>query len=278
MATLKSPTEFTLQIAGHPGLFHQLPDGLISKACPQIEADFYTTLFESQRPDLVQFRSVLPRFAGHASPVEDVAKAHPKCTARIQLENILEPFVAPSVADIKVGVRLYGEDATEAKRLHMEDQAARTTSLATGLRICGMKVQHAPSGASLALDKRFGRTLTPETLPTGVRTFFTIPASSPSALVPLATLRSTLDRLSAVLVALETACVRLYGASLLVVYDEDGAADCRVIDFAHSHVVDVVEGPDAGALFGVRNLVAILEALIEESALASAADGLGMSP
>jgi hypothetical protein len=58
----------------------------------------------------------------------------------IKIENVLHEFTQPCVMDVKVGTRVHGEDASPEKAARMEEQARITTSLKTGLRICGMKV------------------------------------------------------------------------------------------------------------------------------------------
>jgi hypothetical protein len=42
--------------------------------------------------------------------------------------------------DVKIGRRLYDDDATIEKRQKMEQQTLMTTSGSVGLRICGLKV------------------------------------------------------------------------------------------------------------------------------------------
>ncbi|KAI8919435.1 hypothetical protein DFJ77DRAFT_278157 [Powellomyces hirtus] len=254
------------QIAGHAGQIVALPNGLIAKAGPQKETDFYEALYASNRPDIVQFRAVLPRFAGAGHITHPVSGEE---TPAIHIENIVEPFVNASAADIKVGTRLYGDEANDEKRARMEEQARITTSLETGLRICGMKVYDPVHGTYLVHDKAFGRALTPATIHTGIRALFSVPTSG--KLISASALRAVHVKLVTIRVALQQACVRLYGGSVLIVYqDEDSVnktamADVRLIDFAHSHVAAESEGPDEGVLFGVNNLIRMIEDLIAEA-------------
>lgn len=80
------------------------------------------------------------------------------------------------------------------------------------------------------------------------------------------TLRAVRDKLTTLLQRLEKASVRLYGASVLLIY-EGNMADARIIDFAHSHVELAEAGRDEGACFGVKNLLGMIEALLEERAI-----------
>ncbi|KAI8586625.1 inositol polyphosphate multikinase [Geranomyces variabilis] len=266
-AAAAATSVFEHQIGGHPGTILALPDGLVAKVCGQAEIDFYSAVFESSRPDLVRFRTLLPRFAGTGTTPSGIAGESKVAESRtIHLENILEPYTNASAADIKIGTRLYGPDASPEKRAHMENQAATTTSLATGLRICGIKVHDPATNTFLTHGKPFGRNLTAETLQQGIRTFLSRPSTgkmiSPHAIRALhAELRRVYD-------VLKSAGVRLWGASLLVVYEwadgaESGRVDVKIIDFAHSVVVDAGEGGDEGALFGVGNLLTMVGDLLE---------------
>ncbi len=54
---------------------------------------------------------------------------------------MLDGLDEPCVLDIKLGQRLYDDDADEAKRQKMIKQTQETTSGSLGLRICGAKVR-----------------------------------------------------------------------------------------------------------------------------------------
>ncbi|KAJ3150119.1 inositol hexakisphosphate kinase 3 [Geranomyces michiganensis] len=245
-----------------------LPNGLIAKICSQAEIDFYTALFASSRPDLVRFSTLVPRFAGsgvtQSQATGDGNVIKEKQT--IKLENLLESYTNASIADIKIGTRLHGLDATAEKQLHMENQAATTTSLATGLRICGIKIHDPATNTFLVHGKPFGRNLTAETLSSGIRTILSRPSTG--ALIPQAAIRALHGELKRLYEVLKSTAVRLWGASLLVVYEwadgaETGRVDVKVIDFAHSVVMDVEEGGDEGALFGVKNLLTMVGQLVD---------------
>ncbi|KAJ3185157.1 hypothetical protein HDU87_002724 [Geranomyces variabilis] len=267
-AATAAASVFEHQIGGHPGTVLALPNGLLAKVCAQPEIDFYTAVFASSRPDLVSFRALMPRFAGTGpTPSSSAGEGKVAAVSRtIHLENILEPYTNASAADIKIGTRLYGYDASPEKRRHMEQQAAETTSLATGLRICGMKVHDPASNTFLTHGKPFGRNLTAETLHHGIRTFLSRPSTG--EMIPQPAIRALHAELHRVYDVLKSAAVRLWGASLLVVYEwadgaESGRVDVKIIDFAHSVVVDAEEGGDEGAVFGVGNLLTIVGDLLE---------------
>ncbi|KND01030.1 uncharacterized protein SPPG_04123 [Spizellomyces punctatus DAOM BR117] len=261
VTTSQAYAPFDHQIAGHAGQIFGLAGGLLAKVCPQKEVDFYKAVFASDREDLVEFRKSVPQFAGSGDLAADASlNGEAVGNPTVHLENLLAPYTHPSVADIKIGTRLYGDEADEAKKARMEEQARTTTSGKTGLRICGMKVYDPYTSNYLTHDRKYGRSLSAEEIHLGIRTFFTIPSSA--TLVPTATLTALREKLTILLHRLETARVRLYGASILLIY-EGSDVDARIIDFAHSHVESEQAGPDEGAVFGVRNLLQSIEKLLQ---------------
>ncbi|KAI8816075.1 uncharacterized protein EV422DRAFT_547247 [Fimicolochytrium jonesii] len=266
VATTGAPTLLTHQIAGHAGQILSLPNGLIAKVCPIKEKHFYEHVFHSPRADLVAFQTIIPKYAGVPADIPPPTTPTGEIDttkAVIQAQDVLRPFTNPSVADIKIGTRLYGTEADAAKQARMEHQAAITTSGATGLRICGTRVFRRSDQTSVVHDRTFGRALTVKTLPSGVDEFFSA-ADIPDATQKRKLVEKVAAALRAVLAVLEKACVRLYGASLLVVYGDDDEVDVKIIDFAHSHVEEETEGPDEGAVFGVKYLIRILEELADD--------------
>lgn len=61
-------------------------------------------------------------------------------TLGIVLENITAGFVRPNILDIKLGKRLWADDAAPAKRAKLDQVASETTSGSLGFRVAGMKV------------------------------------------------------------------------------------------------------------------------------------------
>ena len=56
------------------------------------------------------------------------------------LENLTSKFSSPSILDLKVGTRQYGDDVTETKKKKHMKTVAESTSSTLGIRICGMQV------------------------------------------------------------------------------------------------------------------------------------------
>jgi 1D-myo-inositol-tetrakisphosphate 5-kinase/inositol-polyphosphate multikinase len=65
-------------------------------------------------------------------------------TTCIQLQDIAHSYSQPCIFDIKIGQRLYDDDASFEKQERMKKQAMETTTGTLGLRICGLKVRHIP--------------------------------------------------------------------------------------------------------------------------------------
>ena len=57
------------------------------------------------------------------------------------LENLLNGFTRPCIMDLKIGSRLYDNDATEEKIIKMKENAKGTTIESLACRIAGMKVK-----------------------------------------------------------------------------------------------------------------------------------------
>ncbi|KAL9064819.1 MAG: hypothetical protein Q9157_007695, partial [Trypethelium eluteriae] len=66
----------------------------------------------------------------------------------IVLENLAAGFVRPNILDIKLGARLWADDAPLEKRARLDAVAASTTSGSLGFRVAGMRVWRGrPAGA-----------------------------------------------------------------------------------------------------------------------------------
>ncbi|EXJ78568.1 hypothetical protein A1O1_08969 [Capronia coronata CBS 617.96] len=63
----------------------------------------------------------------------------------IVLENVAGGFKRPNVLDVKLGARLWDDDAPLAKRRRLDEVAERTTSGNLGFRVAGMKMWCPPA-------------------------------------------------------------------------------------------------------------------------------------
>lgn len=203
------------------------------------------------------------------------------------LENLTSKFKFPCVLDVKVGTRLYDDNADAKKRERCNAKAASTTTMALGVRICGMQVYNPKSGKYLCQDKYHGRSLTPKTISEALRQYFELNSGN-----PLVSSRSRdiifgfVERIQKLQqVVTNQKGMRFYSSSLLLMYDGDPSndspnIDIRMIDFAHTTFssknspLTENERPDEGYLFGLKNLETRLSALVT----GSSTETIGSSP
>ncbi|EFE39270.1 arginine metabolism regulation protein iii [Trichophyton verrucosum HKI 0517] len=169
----------------------------------------------------------------------------------IVLENITDGFVRPNVLDVKLGARLWDDDAISDKRKKLDQVSAETTSGSLGFRIAGMKTwvggdtqsgadidvtaQHLASTASetikskakvvesegyLRFDKWYGRGFDEHNVHQGFKTFL---ASAKAGTVDRSAFiaERIATELRAMQSVLESEESRMYSASVLIVYEGD---------------------------------------------------------
>lgn len=151
----------------------------------------------------------------------------------IMLENVAEHYMKPNILDVKLGARLWADDAPPAKREKMERESTETTSKTLGLRIAGMRIwqgqdhrgqPEVDKDGYQVFDKHYGRQLTPETIHEGFEIFFNIENGK----IPNKSIKKVIKRFVADLEglrdALELEESRMYSSSLLFVYEGDWTA------------------------------------------------------
>ena len=148
----------------------------------------------------------------------------------IVLENVADGFGHPNILDVKLGRRLWADDAPPAKRQKLDKQTEETTSGTLAFRIAGMKTWLGkvakPDSEDVngyrKYDPSYGRALTVETVRQGFEAyFFTNSAGVTSELARKVVLRF-LDDLRGLQEVLQNEESRMYSASLLFVYEGDG--------------------------------------------------------
>ncbi len=154
----------------------------------------------------------------------------------IVLENLVAGFAKPNIMDVKLGARLWGDDAPPAKRARMAKTASETTSVSLGFRIAGMKVwqprhgvrregelANTEEGDYKVFDKIYGRRLTKENVLEGFEEYFLDKSASgdlhtsPRHLV----MRRCIEELDTMQRVLQGQESRMYSASILFVYEGD---------------------------------------------------------
>ena len=246
------------------GVLSNITGEVVVKPCKQSEIDFY----ESARSHL-EFSAYIPDYygtlslgEGHSAQAagaillpaetspelpssavfgdENIIKNEwtPSGGGKIEtdlaivLENVAVDFQKPNILDVKLGARLWADDAPPAKRARLEEAAAETTSKPLGFRIAGMKAYQGRNSHSLPdvddqgykhYDKNYGRAFTVDTVRQGFEDYFLL-SRGVKAKGPLRkVIRRFVDDLHGIATAIENEESRMYSASLLFVYEGDGS-------------------------------------------------------
>jgi len=151
----------------------------------------------------------------------------------IVLENVARGYRKPNILDVKLGARLWADDAPVAKRAKLDKVAEETTSKPLGFRIAGMKTfqgKHMVGTGDVTADgyrlydKMYGRSFSVETVADGFRDYFllgdAIKVEGPIRKV----IRRFISNLKEMKEVIEREESRMYSASLLFVYEGDHQA------------------------------------------------------
>lgn len=243
------------------------PSGeLVIKPCKQSEIDFYEST--SAHPDLIPH---IPTYFGKIALGADTNAAQaagalvlpsetdpepsvihgvpgtlvvenawaPSNGGRIHtdsavvLENVAAFFKKPNILDVKLGARLWDDDAPMAKRVKLDKVAEETTSKPLGLRIAGMKTYQGAFGNGKAnvtpdgyrfYDKMYGRSFSAETVAEGFEEYFQLTKGVNAKGVIRKVIKRFIEDLRALESVIDKAESRMYSASLLFVYEGDQQA------------------------------------------------------
>lgn len=180
------------------------------------------------------------------------------------LADLTLKYSRPCVLDIKMGTRQHGEDAPPAKVKSHSAKCAATTSLALGLRVCGMQIYDAIEQRYILWDKHWGRQLKEADIEPALATYL-----SNGTGIHQESLRSLQRKLVDLEdVIKQTTGVRFWGSSLLLIYEGDlqrgtRREDVHLIDFAHCQMTNAPNSPDDGLLLGLRNIIQYLSNTLE---------------
>jgi inositol-polyphosphate multikinase len=191
----------------------------------------------------------------------------------IVLENITAGFTRPNVIDLKLGARLWADDAPEAKRRTLDEVSDTTTSGSLGFRIAGMRV-HRPEATSkeemrfvehievegdgyMASSKLYGRAFNADNIGEAFVEYFggkeALRKPNGAGLV-VKRLAREVEGLVSVLEKEES---RMYSASILMIYEGDerameaaldeekGRAETGARDLANDNEEDEGSGGDS---------------------------------
>ena len=243
------------------------PSGeIVVKPCQQSEIDFYEST--AAHPD---FSLHIPTFIGHVSLGSDTTVAQAAGTlvlpgetvpdpspagpdvdgatlndgawapsgggkidtdSAIVLENVAFGYKKPNILDVKLGARLWADDAPVAKRVKLNKVAEETTSKPLGFRIAGMKSYlgaHITNNNKEGITadgyrlygKMYGRGFNVDTIAEGFREYFHLLADEVAKGPIRKVIRRFIDDLEAMAQAIGNEESRMYSASLLFVYEGD---------------------------------------------------------
>ena len=240
----------TLQLAGHVGAFAKLDGGRIRKLVKKEEAAFYKGLADRHLDAAIT--PYIPKFF---ELQEHDGKQY------IVIEDITASSAKPTLMDMKMGTSSVDPLTDPEKRAAMDAKDKKTTTCSLGMRVCGVNIQNIANGTAFKEGKPWGKAITAEKMPGTIEQFFNDGIS-----VRADVAKYFLEHVKNILAWWEKQSVfSLYSSSLLFVYDasvrDSVKAELRIIDFAH--VIDIKDGShDEGMIFGLKNLVKHLEALI----------------
>jgi len=148
------------------------------------------------------------------------------------MENVADGYNKPSILDVKLGARLWADDAPPAKRAKLDKVAGETTSKSLGFRVAGMRTWQGAAAqgqkdVSLdgykSYDKDYGRSLAPENIVEAFEDYFHVARGTRPLRNTRKLIRRFIEDLQGMQHMLENEESRMYSASLLFVYEGDPA-------------------------------------------------------
>lgn len=151
----------------------------------------------------------------------------------VVLENAAHGFVRPNILDVKLGVRLWADDAPEEKKIRFDKVTEETTHKDLGFRIAGMRVWqgHGAVGKDIdeegfkIYDKNYGRFyIQKENVHEAFRDFIFAESAGIDEELGKLVSQAFLADVCRVQEVLENQESRMFSASLLFVFEGDGVA------------------------------------------------------
>nr|CAG8577484.1 13841_t:CDS:2 [Entrophospora candida] len=224
--------KFEHQIGGHDKLLLTNDEAVIVKPCNTLEKEFYETsvLYPEFSMWILQLQDANHNNNSLINLVDDISdnnndngdgiRVVDPLIIRQEIEkqrNILYGFKKPCFIDLKLGTQLWGEDSSEEKKQKMIKRALMTTSASLGIKITAFKVYQKSIDNYKDYSREYGYILKNENgIILGLRDYFRAEISKDKQSLIIKTIIRDLKELYK---ALENTELRLYGASLFLVYE-----------------------------------------------------------
>jgi 1D-myo-inositol-tetrakisphosphate 5-kinase/inositol-polyphosphate multikinase len=174
----------------------------------------------------------------------------------VVLENAAHGYVKPNILDVKLGVRLWADDAPQEKKIRFDKVTEETTHKELGFRIAGMRVWqgHGATGKDIdeegfkIYDKNYGRfSVQKENVQEAFRNFIFCEEAGIDEELGKLVAQAFLADVSRVQEVLERQESRMFSASLLFVFEGDGVALRAAMEEASRSPTTLVngDGPDS---------------------------------
>lgn len=269
--------DFNYAVAGHAGTLSDVHGELFIKPCVKSEIDFYQAANERHQGfadlmptfmgmlrlnDATEVSSMDEALPALVAQATEGLKAQPKTSApavqpakdnvtwvptkgkkivtdeAVVLENATYGFKQPNILDVKMGVRLWADDAPLEKKKRFDKISSETTHKDLGFRIAGMRVYRGSADESelnddlyKIYDKDYGRVhVNTKNVGSALRQFLFNDAAGIDDELAKAVARAFLVDLRRVRLVLESEESRMYSSSLLFVFEGDGDALRAAID------------------------------------------------
>ena len=181
------------------------------------------------------------------------------------MENVADGYKKPNILDVKLGARLWADDAPPAKRAKLDKVAGETTSKPLGFRIAGMRIWKGSDSDDQDgvnadgyrfYDKDYGRALTSVNVVEGFEDYFKMARGTKPTRRLTKVIKRFIEDLESLRTILEKEESRMYSASLLFVYEGDSSAlqdafriESQMLDFMDAETDPPLDG-DGGPTSG----------------------------
>lgn len=151
----------------------------------------------------------------------------------VVLENAAHGYVKPNILDVKLGVRLWADDAPAEKKIRFNKVTAETTHKDLGFRIAGMRVWqgHGAKGPNInedgfkIYDRNYGRhTIQKENVHEAFQNFIFVESAGIDDELGQLVSQAFLTDVERIQEILEKEESEMFSASLLFVFEGDGVA------------------------------------------------------